>query len=101
MKHQAPTRTPENSSAGQNLRAQCSRFSIAWQPGGTLELGQQVEDQQHGPEGGFGSEEVVHAKSVGPEIMLQLGNPVLHIRTPVVIAPDFFSGSPENYTALG
>src|SRR5690242_14158017 len=92
MKRQAPARAAENGSAGQHLRAERGRFSIGWQASCTLELREQVEDQQHGPECGFGSEELLHAKSVGPESMLQFSNPILHVGSSIVIAPDFLGG---------
>jgi hypothetical protein len=76
MKHQASARPAEDRSAGQHLGAQRGRFAIGCQPGGALELGYQVEDQQHGPESSLGGEEFLHAKAICAEIMLQFRDPV-------------------------
>ena len=64
------------------------RFPIAWQGGRPLELGQQIEEQEHGAKSGFGGEELFEAEAVGPQIMLQLGDAVFHVGAPIVVAPD-------------
>jgi len=95
MNDQASARAAENGSAGEHLSAERGRFSIAGQAGGTLKFGEQVEHQQHGPKRCFGSEEFLHAKSVcGAQIMLQLGDAILGIGSPIVIAPDLLSSLP-------
>jgi len=48
-------------------------------------------------ESGFGGEELLQTEAVGCQVVLQLGNAVLHIGAAVVVAPDFFlSGLAQN-----
>jgi hypothetical protein len=53
-----------------------------------LELGQQVEQQQHRSEGSLGGVELLQAGVVGVQVVLQFGDPVLDIGAPVIVAPD-------------
>jgi len=96
MKHQATAGATENGPAGENLSAEGRRLSISRQSGCALELGQEIEDQQHGAERRLGSEELLQAESIGSEIVLYrtlyLGDQILDIRSSVVIAPDFLGG---------
>ena len=75
-----------------------SRLAIDRQTGGALELGQQVEQQQHGPKGGLGGEELFHAEAIGAQVMLQFGDAVFHVGAPVVVAPDLLRGSAQLVT---
>ena len=78
MDNHAATGTAEDRAAGEDLRANRSWLAITGQAGCPLELGQEIEEQQHRPKGGVCREELFHAEAVGPQIMLQLGgSPVL------------------------
>src|SRR3984885_14387802 len=88
VKHQATAGSAENGTTGEDLSPDRGRLAIDRKSSRALELGQQVEQQQHGAEGGFGSKELFQAETVGAQIMLQLGDAVFHVSAPVVASPD-------------
>src|SRR6266480_4523892 len=88
MDDHATAGATEDRAAGENLRADRRRLAITWQTSCPLELGQEIEEQQHRPESGFCREELFHAEAMGPQIMLQLGDAVFHVGPPIVVAPD-------------
>ncbi|MCZ2079953.1 MAG: hypothetical protein LC130_33725 [Bryobacterales bacterium] len=64
------------------------RLAVTGQTGGALELGLQIEQQQHGAEGGLGGMELFEASMVRTQSVLQPGHAILPIGVPVVVAPD-------------
>ena len=76
MDDHATASATEDRAAGENLRADRRRLAITWQTSCPLELGQEIEEQQHRPKSGFCREELFHAESVGSQIVLQLGNAI-------------------------
>src|SRR5580765_4494381 len=88
MDDHATASATEDRAAGENLRADRGRLAITWQTSCPLELGQEIEQQQHRPKSGFCCEELFHAEAVGSQIVLQLGNAIFHVGTSVVVAPD-------------
>src|ERR1022692_1321118 len=88
MDNHATAGATENCAAGENLRANGGWLAITWQTSCPLELGQEIEEQQHRPKSGFCREELFHAEAVGCQIMLQLSNAVFHVGPPIVVAPD-------------
>src|SRR3954463_10128128 len=85
-------RTTENGSTGQDLSTNGSGFAITRQSGGSLKLSQEIEQEQDGAEGSFRGKEFVETKPVGSEIVLQLGNTILDIRSLIIVMPDFYGG---------
>jgi hypothetical protein len=92
VEDQSTARATKDGSAGQDLSTQGGRFAIARQTRCTLEFCEQIEEQQHSSEGRLGGEEFLHAKAVCSQIMLQLGDAILHVGSPIVIAPHVLSG---------
>ena len=82
MDAHATASATEDRATGENLRADRRRLPIPWQTSCPLELGQEIETTA--PTGGF-CRELFHAESIGPTV-LQLGNAIFHVRTPIVVA---------------
>ena len=62
---------------------------------GALEISEQAEQQQDAAEGRFGGEELLQAKVIRGQIVFQFSDGVFHVRSTVIIAPDFFPGQRE------
>src|SRR5208337_2090087 len=90
VQDQAAAGPAQDGATGKHLGAQRGRFAINRQASRALKLREQVEQQQDGLESGFGGEELLQAETVSAEVMLEFGDAVFHIGSPVVIAPDFF-----------
>src|SRR4051794_38795367 len=72
MNHQPAAGAAEDRAAGEHLRAGSGRLTITWQASCPLELGEQIEEQQHRTEGRFGGEELFQTETMSAQIMLQL-----------------------------
>src|SRR5580693_2136267 len=95
MQDQATAGSAEQSAAQEYLGAQRGGLTIAGEAAGTLKFSQQIEQQQNAAEGGFGGEELLQAKIIGPQIVFQFGDAIFHVRPVVVVAPDFFRRQSE------
>src|SRR6202043_1152179 len=78
----------EDRTAGEDLSPDGRRLSIHRHTSRTLELGQQVEEQQHGSKRGLCGKELFEAEAIGAQVVLQLGNAILHVSASVVVPPD-------------
>src|SRR5437016_5015980 len=84
--------TTENGAAQKYLIPERGGLTIDRQLSGSLEFGQQVEQQQHGLESCFGGREFLQTKIVRPQVMLQLADALLHVGPSVIVSPNLFWG---------
>src|SRR5947208_1235648 len=94
------TRATENSAAQENLAPQSGGLTIPHPLRRSLEFAQQIKQQQHRLEDRFGGIELLQTKVVGPQVMLQLTDALLHVRPAVIIPPNLLrrgrAGSDED-----
>ena len=84
------TDSAEDRAAGENLSSDSRRLSIDRHTSRTLELGQQVEEQQHGSKRGLCSKELLQAETIGTQTVLQLGNAIFHELSPGAPGPEYY-----------
>src|SRR6202158_6579595 len=95
MQDQAAAGLAQQSTAEENLGAQRGGLAIAGKAAGALKFPEQIEQQQNAAEGGFGGEELPQAKIIGGQIVFQFGDAIFHVRSAVIVAPDFFRRQSE------
>ena len=86
--HHTSAGAAEDRAAGEHLGAERGGLAIAPQTGGSLELCQEIEQQQHAAKRGFRGEKRFQAETVGAQVVLQFGDAVFHVGAPIVTAPD-------------
>ena len=84
------TAMTENGSTQENLGSQRVWPMPGLNPGGALELAQEIKEQQNGTEGGLGGVELAHAETVSFEIAFEFADAVLHVGPAAVGAPNLF-----------
>src|SRR5450432_4815372 len=76
--------------AQEHLRSECGWLFVQRYAADTSKLAEQIEQQQYAPEDGIGGVEIPETESVRPQIVFELGDPVLHVRAVIVVPPDLF-----------
>src|SRR5579859_2736285 len=90
MQDQAVARAAEQSTAEENLSAQRGWLAIRAEAAGALKFSVLVEQQLDAPEGCFRGKKLLQAKIIGVRIVFQFGDAIFHVRSAVVVAPEFF-----------